>query len=264
MAKDTSVIHVRESLRIGWDIFKERSGFFIVLGIIMILLQGVMYALELIPFVGFLMSWVLNAFIGAGVTYIFLQAYDKQSATYSDVFSQKEHVLRYIGVAFVTTAIIFGGMALLFIPGIVASIALFFPLYLVVDRKMPVFEAVRTSWAITKGYRVKIAMLLIAIAVINILGLLALVIGLFVTVPVSALAMTHVYRALLAHAEKNNLLPVKKLQTVPKIFFGLGIVVVIAGAVAVFFMPQQDDFLDSPETMNALLDAHNDVIKQNL
>jgi uncharacterized membrane protein len=54
--------------------------------------------------------------------------------------------------------------------------------------------------ALTKGNRWKLFQLSLALLLLNILGLLALLVGLFVTIPVSFIAMVHAYRALKGEA----------------------------------------------------------------
>jgi uncharacterized membrane protein len=68
--------------------------------------------------------------------------------------------------------------------------------YLVVDKKMGPIEALKESKKLTEGKRMQLFYFVLAILGINLLGTLALGIGLFVSIPVSMLAMVHVYHTL--------------------------------------------------------------------
>jgi uncharacterized membrane protein len=94
--------------------------------------------------------------------------------------------------------IVIGGFILLIIPGIFFALRLQFTCYLIVDKNLGPVEAVKTSWKITKGNAWNLFFLGILLGLINILGLLCLIVGLFVTVPLTMLATTFVYRKLLS------------------------------------------------------------------
>ena len=64
------------------------------------------------------------------------------------------------------------------IPGIIASLGLGFATYLVVDRGMQPVASLKESWRITKGNKWRIFLLGLALTGVNILGALALVVGL--------------------------------------------------------------------------------------
>jgi hypothetical protein len=53
-----------------------------------------------------------------------------------------------------------------------------------------------TNWRITKGHKVQLFLFGLALIGLNILGLLALVVGIVVSVPATWLAVTHAYRKL--------------------------------------------------------------------
>ena len=57
-------------------------------------------------------------------------------------------------------------------------------------------SAMKESWRITKGHKWQLVLLFLALLGINLLGILALVVGIFVTVPITMLAFAHAYRTL--------------------------------------------------------------------
>jgi uncharacterized membrane protein len=67
----------------------------------------------------------------------------------------------------------------------------------VIDKNLEPVEAVKTSWRMTKGNVWNLFFFGILLGLINILGFLCLIVGLFITVPLSMLATAFVYRKLL-------------------------------------------------------------------
>jgi len=59
-----------------------------------------------------------------------------------------------------------------------------------------VMDAIKDSWKMTKGYKWKLLWLGIVVFFFNILGFLALGIGLIITLPVSSIIMTAAYKSL--------------------------------------------------------------------
>jgi len=66
----------------------------------------------------------------------------------------------------------------------------------VVDRGLGPIEAMQESWRITKGHKWQLFLLFLALLGINLLGFLALFIGIFVTAPMTLVALAHAYRTL--------------------------------------------------------------------
>ena len=88
------------------------------------------------------------------------------------------------------------GTLLLIIPGIIALVGFIFAQYLIAEEKTGIFESFKESWKMTRGNRWKIFWLMIVLVFFNIFGALALVIGLFITIPMSYLMYAHLYRTL--------------------------------------------------------------------
>lgn len=176
---------------------------------------------------GFTLTTLLNVAMGAGFTYLMLKAHDSvMSPTYKDLW-QPSFFLKYLGAYLIimaisaiavlvpTMAIVTGflgsgavsgilvmvllGPIILLVASIISLIIspfISFVLLLVVDRKLGPVAAVKENFRIGKKHWGKIVLLFLTVAVVNLLGAIALVIGLVVTVPVSLLATIHLYRGL--------------------------------------------------------------------
>ena len=85
-------------------------------------------------------------------------------------------------------------------PGIIFMLMFMFVMFIVIDRGLGPVEAMKESARITRGYKWQLLGFVLVLALINVLGMLALLVGLFVTIPVTSLAFAHAYRALSANA----------------------------------------------------------------
>ncbi len=104
-------------------------------------------------------------------------------------------------VAVILQMLIVGaGFILLIIPGFIAMVGLAFTTLVIADKGLTAVDALKESWRITKGNRLQIFVLFLVIVLMNLLGALALVVGLLVSIPVSILALAGAYRALTTHA----------------------------------------------------------------
>ncbi len=75
--------------------------------------------------------------------------------------------------------------------------------YVIVDRNMNAFAALRASSLLTRGVKLRLLALMIVIVFINILGMMAFGIGLIITVPLSLIVMVRTYRTLYARLKES-------------------------------------------------------------
>lgn len=92
--------------------------------------------------------------------------------------------------------IVFAGLLLFIIPGMVWAIRYMFFAYFIVDAGKGPWESLKSSAAITRNVKLDLFLLALALMGINVLGLLALGVGLFVTIPLSLVASAYVFRGL--------------------------------------------------------------------
>ena len=89
---------------------------------------------------------------------------------------------------------------LLAIPAIVWAIKFSMAFYLIIDKKQEVIASLKQSAQLTDGVKWELLAFFIVTGAVNLLGLIALVIGLFITIPVTFMAYIYVYRKLTGHA----------------------------------------------------------------
>lgn len=186
----------------------SHPGFFVVLLIVV----GLTYAFPEIlrksmqdnnPLLSLLLGLacgVLQIIIGMGFIRISLRFCDNEKAEFADLFACLPLFFKYLFGSILYGLIVLGGIFLLVIPGVIWSIKFMFFSYLIVDQGAGPIESLKRSAAITAGAKWDLFLFGLWLVGINILGALALLIGLFATIPTTMVATAYVYRRLLGKA----------------------------------------------------------------
>ena len=185
---------------------------------------------------------VLGIILGAGMTLVFLRLAKGEHAQYGDIVPKLGLVWRYFVVSLLTGlisllplmagalvslallvptgainfsegTIVEGTPMILFVlAGLVMLAALCFAIYFAIRYSMArlavlegvdILESLPKSAKLTHNIKRRLVLFALAITGLNLLGLLALMVGLLVTIPVSILAFAHVYLKLKAHHGHN-------------------------------------------------------------
>ncbi|MCU4137487.1 MAG: putative membrane protein [Thermodesulfobacteria bacterium] len=198
-----------EAIRFGWTTTKNNLGFFIALLIVIGLFYFVLdFIIELIKDEALILSsimsivfWVLDMVIQMGLIRISLRFCDNEKGEFADLFSCFPLFFKYLFGSILYGLIVVGGMMLLIIPGIIWGIKFQFFSCFIVDKGVGPIEALKRSSAITKGAKWDLFLFNLLLGLINLLGAICLLIGLFVTIPTTMVAWAFVYRRLLAQTE---------------------------------------------------------------
>lgn len=206
-------LSVGDCVRFGWETFKQRPWFLIGALLLAMIISSLPSMFVSTPQVGpdgqiipqplttldaimSIASIIASIFVGIGITTFSLRAHDNvQGVQLSDLWNPSPF-WRFLGAHILTLIAVTLGMLALIVPGIIIAMGLAFVPYLVVERGLGPVEALKESWRITKGHKMQIFLLVLALIGINILGLMALVVGVFVTFPLTLLAFAHAYRTL--------------------------------------------------------------------
>ncbi|MEW5736807.1 MAG: hypothetical protein AB1921_18325 [Thermodesulfobacteriota bacterium] len=203
---------VSEAIRVGWKTAWAHLGYFIsammVAGIPLLVLMALQIpvSLELMVrpnlflhvanFVLSLVSNIVMLILQMGMMYVTLEILRGKRPTVRDVFSCWRYTLPCIGATIVYGFLCLAGYLLLLVPGIILSLGMFFYSILVFDREDGPLEALKESWEMTRGYKWKLFVLLLALGLINLLGALPLLLGWTITFPLSIVAVAYAYEQL--------------------------------------------------------------------
>jgi uncharacterized membrane protein len=92
--------------------------------------------------------------------------------------------------------IVFAGLILLIVPGVIWGLKFGFAPFLVADRKLDPIEALKESSRLTQGVKGQLFVFALLMIGVNLLGAIALGVGLLVTVPTTYIAEAYVLRRL--------------------------------------------------------------------
>ncbi|MBX7191734.1 MAG: hypothetical protein K1X94_06740 [Sandaracinaceae bacterium] len=191
-----------DAIAYGWSETKPRLGsLFVVLGF----LTWVLGALESAAqrhghALVHLVLQLLGMLVTIGWWRISLRLHDTHAATIEALreVTLLEAVQYAITIALYWIATILGLIALV-LPGIVIGARLCLAPAIVVDEHRDPLSALRRSWELTEGQTVPVLVLGVMLALLNLLGAIPLGLGLIVTMPITFLAVVHVYRRLAQH-----------------------------------------------------------------
>lgn len=207
-----NTLSVKDSLKHGWNTFKSRPWIFVQAGILLFLLNFAMNLLQTVLEYGgkqggdvaALALGLLSLVIGVGVSFLismgetafFLRAHNEAGHLSLKDLWHPRPFWKFVGASLLAGLMILGGLILLIVPGIIVGLMVSFVGYIVIEEKLGPIDAIKRSMALTKGSRFKLFQLALATILLNILGFFALLVGLFVTIPISFIAMVHAYRTL--------------------------------------------------------------------
>ncbi len=199
----------KEAISLGFELAKKNIIFFIGIFVIVVAVSVVSSVIQIgavvekqpmLYIVLNVLIFIVNAIIGMGLIKISLEFLDKKKPKFSDLFYVKP-LVNFILASLIRGVVTVIGFILLIIPGIIFLIRLQYVTYLIVDKNLPPVEAVKKSWEMTKGNTWNLFLFGILLFLVNVLGAIFLLVGLFVTVPLTMLATTYVYRKLLLHSK---------------------------------------------------------------
>jgi uncharacterized membrane protein len=213
-------IPIEEAIRFGWETFKGNFELILAIEIAAaVALAVVGGASDLLESRGwfheFAMSlayFVVTMIIHLGAIKVSLKYRDGDKVDFANMFDSFGILAPYMAAAVVTQIAIGFGLLFLVVPGIVVAVRFCLFGFAVVDEDRGPIDAIRRSIQLTDGVGVDLFLFGMLCVGLNVLGTMALLVGLFVSLPVTALAGAHIYRhlnprAAVARAEANDPLP---------------------------------------------------------
>jgi len=187
-------ISIKEVFGKCWGLTKPNIGFLALLFLVFVVIQmvigdgkgGISFLLNLLLGTCSILAW----------TRVSLDVVDGKKPSVDAISAEFKHFLTYLGSSVIFQVALVVGLVLLIVPGLYVLVTYCWAPYLISEKKQGVVDSLKQSKVLAQGVRWQILKLILAIIGLNILGLLALIVGLFVTVPMSMIASALVYRAL--------------------------------------------------------------------
>lgn len=225
---------IGQAVKFGWGVLKDNLWFLLGIAIAAYLISLVPFFLALlkqksVPFLSTIINivnLVLNSMVAMGLIKVSLRFCNYEKARFSDLLPRPDLFLKFLlsnilfililflgillwvlgavfwKIAFISSNII--GIiwhSLFFIPTIILMLKFQFFGYFIMDKNLGPIAALRKSAEITEGAKRDLFLFWVVMLGISLIGLIALIVGIFIAAPVIILAHAFVYRSLLAKAE---------------------------------------------------------------
>jgi uncharacterized membrane protein len=152
-------------------------------------------ALTVLGVLGFIYGLLIANPTDYGVSFAYLKAARNDKVEIRDMFEAFHNYWNAVLANILVGAIVIIGFVLLIIPGIIFACKLAFTPYLVVDQKMPVIEAVKESWRMTRGYAWTVFLIFLLAIPICIAGLICFGVGIIPALMWVAASFASLYHA---------------------------------------------------------------------
>jgi uncharacterized membrane protein len=196
------------ALRFGWETFKRRPWFFVGSTLVILLVSGLINgftsgidaavsgSVQEPSVIGSLINLALGTLLSMGATAFYLAAHDNPDTADLSLLWHPRPFWKYLGTSILLAVVLAIGLVLLIVPGIIFGLMFMFATFIVIERELGPIDALSESNRITRGHKWPLFGFVLLLVAVNLLGLLALVVGVLVSIPVSTLAFVHAYRVL--------------------------------------------------------------------
>jgi hypothetical protein len=192
----------------AWKDYKKYWGVILLIGLTFAIVQSFGFSgMNFDPYTGTLtqggfgqlIGWIAGTWLSIGYLNFLLNIVDGNQANYKDIFygvKSAEQFAYFVLVSLIYGAAVVLGLFILIIPGIILAIGFLFAQYYIAENRLGFTNAFKSSWEITKGNRWKIFGFGIVAGLFNVLGLIALGVGLLITIPMTQLMYARMFRKL--------------------------------------------------------------------
>ena len=200
------------SIRAGWEIFKANAFYlvavFVIVSVVYAVIERVEVMGENLPFpvevmirFGYLIALAL---VEIGIINVALKLARGGEAKFDHLISGMSVLIKFLIASFLYYMIIFAGLLLLVIPGVYLAIKFGFYGYVIVEEDLDPIEAFKMSSRMTDGLKLELFFYYIVLVMVNFLGLLCLGIGVYVSWPVTRIALAGVYLELRGQVQQTG------------------------------------------------------------
>lgn len=188
----------------GWARLKEHWLFFVLAYTTVFVVSGIFGSLaegpykDIEPTSGILslIGYLLRVWLNFNLLVAIIRLFDGVKPEWRDLFVWREETISYVGASILYGLMVLIGCLFFLIPGIYLAVKYGFYGYLIADKKLGAFGALKMSGQLTEGVKWLIVGFSLASFGVILLGVLAFGIGLLVAIPVVGVGFAFVYRSL--------------------------------------------------------------------
>ena len=187
-------IDIGDSVRRGADLVRDNLGLLVgAFALSMVLSLG----MSAVPMIGWIAAFFLNHVVAGGLALVFIRRIRGDRASVFDVFTGFSEALFNLAAAgALATVLIFLGFVLLILPGVYLAVCYGFAVPLVIDKKYEYWTAMEVSRRVVQKHWWKMFALMIVVALLFLVGAIALFVGVFLTGPIAIAAYLYAYQTL--------------------------------------------------------------------
>ena len=202
MENKKTVLSINRAIQTGWEATSRYIGFYVTLVLILVLFSLIPSVTEN-AFAG--QEWitstinalfvVLIALVTLGMVRTSLKSVDRQEPTVKELF-HTHLFFHYIAAAVLYLALFIGGLVLFVVPGIYWGLKYQFATYLVIDKRLKLNDAFEESARMVKGHEWDLFAYWLVMFLLNLFGLAFFIVGIVITLPVTIVGYSYLYREL--------------------------------------------------------------------
>jgi hypothetical protein len=185
-----------QTLKKNINLFVMMIGVYVIYYIAQYTSAAILRYNSLSSLVSFVFS-VISLILELGSINLILKVIDGKNPQVKDMYKYPNRVMKVIKTfiaSFLFGLMIVGGLILLVIPGIYLAIRFMFFSYYIVDKDAGIMDSLKMSWKLTNKAVINLFLFDLLIIFLNMLGAIAFGIGLLITVPISLISVTILYR----------------------------------------------------------------------
>jgi uncharacterized membrane protein len=197
----SSSLDLGEAFRAGWRGFTANIGPLIVVALVVWVVTGAVNWLStdttgIIRFLASVVSFFLGQLVAIVWIALALAIIDGRPISGESLLPDGSTLISYIIASLIFSVMFVFGLVLLIIPGIIVAVVFGLYGWALVDKGLDAMASLRESSQLTAGHRGQLFLFVLLAIGLNILGLLALIVGVLITSAVTLIDAGHVYRQL--------------------------------------------------------------------
>ena len=173
----------------GWAMVKQDMGTYFLLGLVMSLLSS------MVPI-------IIQGPLFAGFHIFCMKKMMGRNAEFADLFKGFNYFVPTLVASLLISLFVSIGTLLCIIPGLVVAAMYKFTFLFIVDKRMDFWPAMQSSHNIAKGDYFGFTMFVLLMVLIDILGVICCILGVFVAVPVCMAAITVAYKEIVGFDQR--------------------------------------------------------------
>lgn len=184
-------VKIQDYFRQGWELFKPNMGIFIGFSLVYMLIH---LLLNFIPYIGTVVGWIISTPLAAGYYFATFGLLNKEQVEFNIFFKGLSMLMPLFLAGLLTGIFTAVGYILFILPGIYLTVAYLFTTPMIVDKNMEFWQAMETSRRLITKRWFSVFLLFLALLLLNLLGVIALFVGLLFTVPLTFCILSCAYR----------------------------------------------------------------------